>query len=304
MSDLGTTTLQHQFIRTNGIRLHYVTQGQGPLLLFLHGFPEFWYTWRHQIPVFAEFFKVVAVDLRGYNDSDKPAAVSDYAMPELVKDISELITALGYDRCHLVGHDWGGGIAWCVAQAHPAQVEKLVILNCPHPQRFIAGFAHPMQWWRSAYIGFFQLPWLPELVLAANGYEFIDTAFDNMAVNRSAITPADVQAFKTAIARPGALQAGLNYYRNLLSPNLLSSEWSVLEVPTLMIWGEDDPAFEPSLAEGTEDYVRDFHLRYIGNCGHWVPQEYPTLVNQYLAEFFGVSLPDGAGNVAALLDGE
>lgn len=290
MSDLGTTTLQHQFIHTNGIRLHYVTQGQGPLLLFLHGFPEFWYTWRHQIPVFAAFFKVVAVDLRGYNDSDKPTAVSDYAMPELVKDISELITALGYDRCHLVGHDWGGGIAWSVAQAHPAQVEKLVILNCPHPQRFIAGFATPMQWWRSAYIGFFQLPWLPELILAANGYAFIDTAFDNMAFNRSAITPADVQAFKTAIARPGALQAALNYYRNLLSPNLLQSEWSVLEVPTLMIWGEDDPAFESSLAEGTEDYVRDFHLRYIDNCGHWVPQEYPDLVNQYLAEFFGVTL--------------
>lgn len=292
MSDLGTTTLQHQFIRTNGIRLHYVTQGQGPLLLFLHGFPEFWYTWRHQIPVFAELFKVVAVDLRGYNDSDKPSAVSDYAMPELVKDISALITGLGYDRCHLVGHDWGGGIAWSVAQAHPEQVEKLVILNCPHPQRFIAGFTTPMQWWRSAYIGFFQLPWLPELVLAANNYQFIDKAFDHMAVNRSAITPGDVQAFKTAIARPGALQAGLNYYRNLLSPTVLQAEWSVLEVPTLMIWGEDDPAFETSLAEGTEDYVRDFHLRYINQCGHWVPQEYPDLVNQYLAEFFAVTLTE------------
>ncbi|MEM1281393.1 MAG: alpha/beta hydrolase [Cyanobacteria bacterium P01_H01_bin.152] len=292
MSDLGTTTLQHQFIRTNGIRLHYVTQGQGPLLLFLHGFPEFWYTWRHQIPVFAEFFKVVAVDLRGYNDSDKPTAVSDYVMSELVKDISELITALGFDTCYLVGHDWGGGIAWSVAYAHPEQVAKLVILNCPHPQRFLEGFANPMQWWRSAYMGFFQLPWLPELLLAANNYRFIDTAFDNMAVNRSAITLADIQAFKTAIARPGALQAGLNYYRNLLSPLWSQSEWSVLEVPTLMIWGEDDPAFESHLAAGTEEYVRDFHLRYIDNCGHWVPQEYPTLVNQYMAEFFGVAVAE------------
>ena len=293
MSGSGTATLQHQFIRTNGIRLHYVTQGQGPLLLFLHGFPEFWYTWRHQIPVFAEFFTVVAVDLRGYNDSDKPAAVGDYALSELVKDISELVTALGFDRCHLVGHDWGGAIAWSFAYAHPQQLEKLVILNCPHPQRFLAGFANPRQWLRSAYIGFFQLPWLPELILAGNDYQFIDQAFDQMAVNRSAITPTDVQAFKTAIARPGALTAGLNYYRNLLSSSFFQTEWPVLAVPTLMLWGEDDPAFESSLAEGTEEYVRDFHLRYIENCGHWVPQEYPELVNRYLAEFLGVTLRGG-----------
>ncbi|MEM1309868.1 MAG: alpha/beta hydrolase [Cyanobacteria bacterium P01_H01_bin.153] len=288
MSALGSATLQHQFIHSNGVRLHYVTQGQGPLLLFLHGFPEFWYTWRHQIPVFARHFKVVAVDLRGYNDSDKPSAISDYTLPVLVKDISELITALGYDQCYLVGHDWGGGIAWSTAYVHPAQVAKLIVLNCPHPQRFLDGFRHPMQWLRSAYIGFFQLPWLPEWVLSANNYQFIDRAFDTMAVNRSAITPTDVQAFRNAIALPGALRAGLNYYRNLLPAAFSQTEWPVLEVPTLLLWGEDDPAFESSLAKGTEDYVRDFHLRYIENCGHWVPQEYPELVNRHIADFLGV----------------
>ena len=292
MSPSATATLQHQFIETNGIRLHYVTQGSGPLLLFLHGFPEFWYTWRHQIPVFAEHFTVVAVDLRGYNDSDKPQDVRDYGMAELIQDITGVITGLGYDRCVLVGHDWGGAIAWNVAYEHPDLIEKLIILNCPHPRRFVEGMANPMQWFRSAYIGFFQLPWLPEWVLQANDYQFIDNAFDNMAVNRSAITETDVQAFKTAIARPGALQAGLNYYRNIFSLGLFQpQEWPVLEVPTLMIWGEDDPAFEPSLAEGTEDYVRDFHLRYIPRCGHWVLQEFPTLVNQYMAEFLHVELP-------------
>lgn len=282
--------LQHQYIRVNGIRLHYVTQGQGPLLLFLHGFPEFWYTWRHQIAAFARCFTVVAVDLRGYNNSDKPPAVSDYAMPKLVADIAALITGLGHDKCSLVGHDWGGGIAWNVAYAHSEIVEKLIVLNCPHPRRFLEGFAHPAQWGRSAYIGFFQLPWLPELVLSAQGYQFIERAFDQMAVNRGAITPADVQTFKTAIARPGALTAALNYYRNLLSPGELQRDWPILEVSTLLIWGEDDPAFERSLAEGTENYVRDFHLRYIAECGHWVPQEYPELVNQYIAEFLDVSL--------------
>ncbi|MEM6835430.1 MAG: alpha/beta hydrolase [Cyanobacteria bacterium P01_C01_bin.120] len=288
MAAFGSATLQHQFVHSNGVRLHYVTQGQGPLLLFLHGFPEFWYTWRHQIPVFAEHFTVVAIDLRGYNDSDKPTAVSDYAIPTVVKDVSELITTLGHEQCYLVGHDWGGGIAWSMAYAHPAQVAKLIVLNCPHPQRFLEGFRLPMQWLRSAYMGFFQLPWLPEWVLSANNYQFIDRAFDAMAVNRSAITPADVQAFRNAIARPGALQAGLNYYRNLWSAAFAQTEWPVLEVPTLLIWGENDPAFENSLVKGTEDYVRDFHLRYIPNCGHWVPQEYPELVNRYMADFLGV----------------
>lgn len=289
MSLPATATLQHQFIETNGIRLHYVTQGSGPLMLFLHGFPEFWYTWRHQIPVFAEHFTVVAVDLRGYNDSDKPEETSAYALSELVKDVAGLITALGYERCMLVGHDWGGAIAWNFAYAHPDMVEKLVVLNCPHPQRFLEGMANPAQWLRSAYMAFFQIPWLPEFMLQANDYQFIDQAFDRMAINRSAITATDVQAFKTAIARPGALQAGLNYYRNLFNLSLFQQEWPVLEVPTLMIWGEDDPAFEPALAEGTEDYVRDFHLRYISNCGHWVPQEYPNLVNQYIGEFLHLS---------------
>ncbi|MDB9525185.1 alpha/beta hydrolase [Oscillatoria sp. CS-180] len=284
--------LQHQFIKTNGIQLHYVTQGTGPLFLFLHGFPEFWYTWRHQIPVFAEQFTVVALDLRGYNDSDKPPNVSDYAMSELVKDISGVIAALGYERCILAGHDWGGAIAWSFAYTYPEQVEKLIILNCPHPQRFLDGFANPVQWVRSAYIGFFQIPWLPELLLQANDYQFISQAFDRMAVNRNAITETDIQTFKTAIARPGALQAALNYYRNLLSPSTFQQDWPVLEVPTLMIWGEDDPAFESSLAKKTEEYVRDFHLRYISQCGHWVPQEYPNLVNQYIGEFLQIPSRD------------
>jgi pimeloyl-ACP methyl ester carboxylesterase len=290
MSPQATSTLQHQFIETNGIRLHYVTQGSGPLMLFLHGFPEFWYTWRHQIPVFAEHFTVVAVDLRGYNDSDKPSSIRDYTLATLVNDVVGVITGLGYDRCVLVGHDWGGAIAWKLAYTHPDKVDKLIILNCPHPRRFLEGMGNPAQWLRSAYMGFFQVPWLPEWVLQANDYQFIENAFDNMAVNRSAITDTDIQAFKTAIARPGALSAALNYYRNLFSPALFQQDWPVLEVPTLLIWGEDDPAFETALAEGTEDYVRDFHLRYIPHCGHWVPQEYPDLVNQYIGEFLQIAI--------------
>ncbi|NER81355.1 MAG: alpha/beta hydrolase [Leptolyngbya sp. SIO1D8] len=291
MSPPSTANWHHQFITIQNIRLHYVTQGSGPLMLLLHGFPEFWYAWRHQIPVFAEHYTVVALDLRGYNDSDKPAEVSAYAMPELIKDIEGVITGLGYERCVLVGHDWGGAIAWQMAYNHPECIEKLIILNCPHPQRFAEGWSSlPMQWLRSLYIGFFQLPWLPETILQMNDYQFIAQAFEAMTVNRSAISETDIQTYKTAIAKPGALTAGLNYYRNLLNGSQQQQAWPILEVPTLLIWGEDDPAFEQALAEETEKYVRDFHLRFISNCGHWVSQEYPDLVNQYMAAFLKMSV--------------
>lgn len=283
---------QHQFIETNGLRLHYVTQGAGPLLLLLHGFPEFWYSWRYQIPTFAQHYTVVALDLRGYNDSDKPTAVEAYAMPELVNDITGVITQLGYEHCILAGHDWGGAIAWHVASAHPDQVKNLIILNCPHPQRFIDGLRTcPRQWWRSAYIAFFQLPWLPEVLFQANDYQGITRALETMAVNDSHICDVDRQAYKTAAARPGALRAALNYYRNLLTLDLWQREWPLLEVPTLLLWGEDDPAFEPTLAEGTDQYVQDLQLRYIPHCGHWVAQEYPDQVNRYIAEFLNLPRP-------------
>ena len=295
MSQPPTANWQHQFIKTNGLQLHYVTQGTGPLLLLLHGFPEFWYSWRHQIPVLAEQFTVVALDLRGYNDSDKPKAVTAYAMSELVRDIVGVITGLGYEKCVLVGHDWGGAIAWNVADQHPAKIEKLIVMNCPHPQRFLDALSSsPLQWLRSAYIGLFQIPFLPELVFQANDYQLIAQAFEGMATNHSAITEPDIQAYKTAAAKPGALQAGLNYYRNLFDFGLQQQEVNILEVPTLLIWGEDDPAFERALAEDTEDYVRDVQLRFIANCGHWVPQEKPDLVNRYMAEFLGVPMPEHA----------
>lgn len=276
---------QHEYITTNGIKLHYVTQGKGELMLMLHGFPEFWYSWRHQIPEFAKDFKVVALDLRGYNESDKPSKQSAYIMDEFIKDIEGVIKGLGYDRCVLVGHDWGGAIAWSFAYAHPDMVERLIVLNLPHPAKFAEGFRTPQQLLRSAYIFFFQLPLLPELLLQASDYQPIESAFKGMAVNKSAITQADIEAYKNAAAKRGALTATLNYYRNFWQQGLLSHNWGILEVPTLMIWGEDDTALGKELTYGTEAYVRDFQIKYISNCSHWVQQEQPQLVNQYMREF-------------------
>ncbi|QYO63185.1 alpha/beta fold hydrolase [Leptolyngbya sp. 7M] len=161
---MTTSQLQHEFIVSNGLRLHYVTQGEGPLMLMLHGFPEFWYSWRHQIPEFAQHYKVVALDLPGYNESDKPTDLSAYRLSELVQDVRGVIQGLGYDRCVLVGHDWGGAIAWNFAYAHPQLVERLIVLNLPHPAKFSAGLRTPQQLLRSSYIFFFprhRLPLLP-----------------------------------------------------------------------------------------------------------------------------------------------
>jgi len=279
------SSLTHEYITTNGVKLHYVTQGEGPLMLMLHGFPEFWYSWRYQIPEFAQNFKVVALDLRGYNDSDKPEAQSAYVMDEFIKDIEGVIKGLGYQKCVLVGHDWGGAIAWNFAYAHSEMLERLIILNLPHPAKFAEGFRTPQQLVRSSYMFFFQLPWLPELLLQASDYQAIEMAFKGMAVNKNVFTQADIDAYKKAVAKPGALTAMLNYYRNIFEQKILNPNKGVLEVPTLMIWGEKDTALGKELSYGTEAYVRDFQIKYIANCSHWLQQEKPELVNQYMREF-------------------
>lgn len=275
----------HDYIVTNGVRLHYVTQGEGPLMLMLHGFPEFWYSWRHQIPEFAKDYKVVAVDLRGYNDSEKPKEQSAYVMAEFIKDVAGIIRGLGYKSCVLVGHDWGGAIAWCFAYSHPEMVQKLIVLNIPHPIKFTEGLMNPQQLMRSSYIFFFQLPLVPELAIQANDYQAIERTLRGMAVDKTTFSDEDIEKYKNAMAKRGALTAALNYYRNLFQGFLFGKKWGVLEVPTLMIWGEDDIPLGKELTYGTDAYVRDFQLRYIPNCSHWVQQERPVLVNQYMREF-------------------
>ena len=279
----------HEYITTNGVKLHYVTQGEGRLMLMLHGFPEFWYSWRHQIPEFAKNYKVVAVDLRGYNDSDKPKEQSAYIRAEFIKDVKGIITGLGYETCVLVGHDWGGAIAWSFAYAYPEMVEKLIILNLPHPAKFAQGLMTPQQLLKSSYVFFFQVPVLPELQLQWNDYQAIGTALTGMAVNKSTFSPADIEAYKNSAAKRGALTAMLNYYRNAFQGFFKPQKWGILEVPTLMIWGEKDTALGKELTYGTEAYVRNFQIHYIPNCSHWVQQEQPQLVNQYMREFLSQS---------------
>lgn len=277
---------QHNFISTNGINLHYVSQGSGKLMLMLHGFPEFWYSWRHQIQEFASDYHTVALDLRGYNDSDKPASPSAYQMSEFIQDLKGVITGLGYEDCILVAHDWGGAIAWNFAYAYPEMVEKLIVLNIPHPAKFAQGLRTPQQLLKSWYILAFQIPFLPELLFQLNDYQAIKEAFSGMAIDKTAFSEEDLNAYRDAAAKPGALTAMINYYRGIF-PLLFNSEpeWPILEIPTLTIWGEADTALGKELTYGTEAYVRDWQIKYIPNCSHWVQQEQPALVNSYIWEF-------------------
>ncbi|PSB11901.1 epoxide hydrolase [Pleurocapsa sp. CCALA 161] len=277
---------QHKSIKTNGINLHYVSQGSGKLMLMLHGFPEFWYSWRHQIKEFASDYHTVALDLRGYNDSDKPAEQSAYQMSEFIQDIKGVITGLGYADCILVAHDWGGAIAWNFAYAYPTMVEKLIVLNIPHPAKFAQGLRTPEQLLKSWYILAFQLPFLPEFLLQLNDYQAIKEAFSGMAINKTAFSEADLNAYRDAAAKPGALRAMVNYYRNVF-PLLFNNEpeWQILAVPTLTIWGEADTALGKELTYGTEAYVSNWQIKYIPHCSHWVQQEQPALVNAYIWEF-------------------
>ncbi|MGF1538083.1 MAG: alpha/beta fold hydrolase [Elainellaceae cyanobacterium] len=279
---------KHQFVTVNGIKLHYVTQGEGPLMLMLHGFPEFWYSWRHQIREFSQRYKVVALDMRGYNESDKPDGVEAYKVSEIAKDAAEVIKALGYEQCVLVAHDWGGAIAWSFAYDYPSLVQRLIVMNIPHPNLFMAGLRTPQQLMRSWYMFLFQLPWVPEFLLSSNNYQAIEQMFTEGSINKQAFTPEDVAEYKRAVSQPGALTAMLNYYRNIFS--LSGDRSGVLAMPTLMIWGEEDIALGKELTYGTERYVRNFQIHYIPNCGHWVQNEQPQLVNQYMWAFLGSPL--------------
>ena len=283
----ATDRWEHSFINTNGIRLHYVARGTGKLILMLHGFPEFWYSWRHQIDEFSQDYHTVALDLRGYNDSDKPDRVADYRMSELIADIKGVISGLGYEDCILIAHDWGGAIAWNFAYAYPEMVEKLIVLNMPHPAKFAEGLQTPQQLLKSWYVFAFQIPWLPEFVFQLNNYQAIAEAFTGMAIDKTAFSQEDLNAYREAAAKPGALTAMINYYRCIF-PSLFQGDrrsWGVLDVPTLTIWGEQDTALGKELTYGTQAYVRDWQIKYIPNCSHWVQQEQPAVVNMYIKEF-------------------
>ncbi len=284
-----SATWQHCFIDTNRIRLHCVTQGEGDLVVLLHGFPEFWYSWRFQIPVLARHFKVVAPDLRGYNDSDKPG--NGYDLETLTEDIRGLIHSLGYVRAHIIGHDWGGIIAWQLAQKFPHFLDRLVILNAPHPQRFLQEMVGNLdQLRRSWYVLAFQVPLMPEWLIQQNLQAFVHNLFQTQAVRKGAFSKEEIAVYQAALEKPGVLSAALSYYRQLLTPWNWVRAWGkqpqAVTVPTLILWGEDDSFLCPNHTTGLEQLIHaPYRLVSIPDCGHWVQQEAPQTVNREILNF-------------------
>lgn len=282
---------RHDFVNVDGLRMHYVTQGTGKLALLLHGFPDFWYVWRFQIPELAKHFRVVAPDLRGYNQTDKPMGVENYRLNSLAGDVLGLIKALNETRAIIIGHDWGGVIAWSFAAFNPEYTEKLVVLNAPHPNAYTNRTKHSFrQLQKSWYVFFFQIPSVPEEVLSRNDYSFLKSMVKLSFMNKEVLTDEDLKFYVEAWSHPGALTAMMNYYRMNMNPSILFSERTItfpkITMPTLVIWGEQDVALSKNLIENMEEFVdAPYSIEYIPNCGHWVQLEQPTLVNKIIDEF-------------------
>lgn len=291
---------QHQFVQTNQINLHCVTQGTGELVLLLHGFPEFWFSWRFQIPALARHFKVVVPDLRGYNDSDKPA--NGYDLDTLTQDVLGLIRNLGFTKAHIVGHGWGGMIGWNLAQNFPESIQSLALLSAPHPgsltQTLFSNMDQLRQHWHFLA---FQVPGVPEWMLQQNLSNFLQDWFQRQAIRKAAFSTETLRVYQTALSKTGALSSALNYYRNWLSPQTwlsrLSDPQRPIQVSTLVLWGKEDRVLSPALTKGFERLIANpFRLKLIPECGHWIQQEVPQLVNLELLSFLRDRKSDAGGD--------
>lgn len=282
----------HGDAHVNGVRLHYAAAGpaDGPPVVLLHGFHDFWYTWRHQLPALAAAgFRAVAPDQRGYNLSDKPPRVRDYNFEHLAADVAELMRQVGGGRpVRLVGHDWGGGVAWLVAMWHPDVVERLVILNAPHPAAYNReirrGFS---QLARSWYMLAFQLPWLPEAILSAADCELLKHVFRTEPTRRGAFSEADLARYEAAWKQPGAMRCPINWYRAAVrrGPKWMADHVRPVECPTLVMWGDRDPHLLPALADGLEPWVPRVRVERLPAASHWVQHDEPERVGRLMVEF-------------------
>ncbi|WP_262119912.1 epoxide hydrolase EphM [Bacillus subtilis] len=276
-----------QFVNTNGITLHVASAGpeDGPLLVLLHGFPEFWYAWKNQIKPLADAgYRVIAPDQRGYNLSDKPEGIDSYRIDTLRDDIIGLITQFTDEKAIVIGHDWGGAVAWHLASTRPEYLEKLIAINIPHPHvmKTVTPF-YPPQWLKSSYIAFFQLPDIPEASLRENDYETLDKAI-GLSARPEIFSSDDVSRYKEAWKQPGALTAMLNWYRALRKGSLAEKP-PYETAPYRMIWGMEDRFLSRKLAKETEKQCPNGHLIFVDEASHWINHEKPAIVNQLILEY-------------------
>lgn len=271
--------MQHHKANVNGIDLHYVEEGSGPLVVFLHGFPEFWFSWRRQIPALAAAgFRVVALDLRGFNDSSTPSEVDAYKLKTVVADVAALIEHLGAPAV-LVGHDWGGLTAWFLAMSRPELLRKLVVLNMPHPVPFLRELRRDRgQRLRMAYQLFLRLPVIPELLMPLLLPLLLRVA--------GRFKADEIAEYRRAWRKPGVRRGMANYYRAVpRGRGELKQLTRPIELPTLLIWGEKEIVFTPATTENFDEWVPNLTIEKIARAGHFVQTDQPDLVNDALLNF-------------------
>jgi epoxide hydrolase 4 len=276
------------FFQLKDIRLHAVMAGptDGPIVILLHGFPEFWYGWRRQIEALADAgFRVIVPDQRGYNLSSKPNGVAAYALTELVSDVVAIADQLGQPKVFLAGHDWGAAVAWSAAILHPERIAKLVVLNVPHPsvmRKFLS--TRPRQLLRSWYMFCFQLPWLPEVLFAADDHRAGVRALVDSS-RAGTFSEEDLAQYRAAWTQPGALTGMINWYRALFRVRTKFQDPTV-RVPTCILWGESDAFLLAEMARESLRYCTNGELFTFPNATHWVHHEETARVSELLIEFF------------------
>ncbi|PAA86653.1 hypothetical protein BOX15_Mlig013242g1 [Macrostomum lignano] len=278
------------YLHLKDITLHCIENGdpRKPLLLLVHGFPEFWFSWRHQLDSdLAKNYRIVAIDMRGYGDSDKPRGVENYRIEKLVEDIRQAINSLGYDKCYLAGHDWGGAVVWSFAMAHPGMVTKLAVLNCPHPVAFQTYIRSNLtQFLKSWYMFFFQLPCFPEWLITRQDLVSMDIAL------KGVVNQQELDAFKYTFSSATALTGPINFYRAAFrypSRGAEGGSRKQLTVPTMLVFGANDKYITQEAAKLSGKYCSQMEFQLVPQASHWVQQDAPDQVNRLLIRFFGSS---------------
>lgn len=293
-----TERLEHGFAEGDGAHIHYVHRGEGKPIVFMHGFPQFWFLWRRQLEDLGADHAVFALDMRGYNLSGKPAEVDAYRMRHLLGDIVGLVEALGIAPFTLVGHDWGGIVSWAFALKHPEMLERLVIIDSPPPFTWNRDLREsPKQREAVNYMLELSRPSPePEEMLAADDFAMLDSMLERIGGSEARLTDSERAAYHEAWSQPGALRGGLNYYRaarmgDQVAAGGVSEDYEAkirslrVEVPTLVIWGKRDPALLVGLTRGLAEWIPDMQLEILPGAGHWVPYERPGEVNRLIRVF-------------------
>jgi pimeloyl-ACP methyl ester carboxylesterase len=275
--------IEEKLIETNGIKLHTIMIGEGPPLVLLHGFPDFWYGWKSVISGLKSDYKLIIPDMRGFNLSDKPKGVSNYKIELLIDDIKGLIESLNLGKVYLAGHDWGGAVAWAFAEKYPAMLQKLAILNAPHMKIFQQKLRTDKKQQKASFYIFEFLKPDGEKFLFKDDYKWLKFAVFEGMINKKDFTDFDKEQYLNAWRQPGAVLGGVNYYRANTS---FKDSTGKITVPTLVIHGMKDIAVLPSVLDELSNYVSDLKVIRAENASHWVMHDVPELIVSSFKEFF------------------